>query len=257
MAASVWNPAQYERFRTERSQPFYDLLALVQPESPMRVIDLGCGTGELTRVLHERLHAASTVGLDSSETMLAKSAAHAGDGLRFERGDITAFAADGEYDLVFSNAALQWAPEHAQLLTSFTRALKPGGQLAFQVPANEDAPSHTSAVATAGESPFVEALGGYVRQSFILQPVVYAELLDRLGYREQHVRMQVYPHHLASREDVVEWTRGTMLTDYQKRLSPELFERFVARYRERLLAQTEDRRPFFFTYQRILCWARR
>jgi trans-aconitate 2-methyltransferase len=55
----------------------------------------------------------------------------------------------------------------------------------------------------------------------------------------------------------VEWTRGTMLTDYQKRLSPELFERFVARYRERLLAQTEDRRPFFFTYKRILCWARR
>jgi SAM-dependent methyltransferase len=118
VAASVWNPAQYERFRAERSQPFYDLLALVRPEPAMAVIDLGCGTGELTRVLHERLRAASTVGLDSSETMLAKSAAFAGDGLRFERGDIAAFAAEGRYDLIFSNAALQWVPEHVPLLAS-------------------------------------------------------------------------------------------------------------------------------------------
>src|SRR5581483_9549779 len=100
-----WNPAQYERFRDERSQPFFDLLALVEARPQMRVVDLGCGTGEWTRALHQRLSATETLGLDSSAAMLAKTQQFADDGLRFEQGDIAEFAAAGEYDLVFSNAA--------------------------------------------------------------------------------------------------------------------------------------------------------
>src|SRR5262245_47830693 len=76
-----WNPCQYERFRNERSQPFFDLLDLVQPRPEMRVVDLGCGTGELTRELHRRLAARETVGIDNSPAMLARTAAFAGDGL--------------------------------------------------------------------------------------------------------------------------------------------------------------------------------
>ena len=92
-----WNPAQYERFRDERARPFFDLLDLVQPRPEMRVVDLGCGTGELTRELHRRLAARETIGIDNSPAMLAKSAAFAGDGLRFEQGDIGAFASEGDY----------------------------------------------------------------------------------------------------------------------------------------------------------------
>ena len=257
MSTNLWNPAQYERFREERSRPFFDLLALVQPAPGMRVIDLGCGTGELTQVLHRTLQPRETIGLDSSETMLARSSAFAGDGLRFDRGDIATFAPVAEFDLIFSNAALQWVPNHQELLPRLTRGLKEGGQLAFQIPANDDAPSHTTAEEVAGLAPFREALGGFTRRDPILRPEEYAELLDRLGYREQHVRLQVYPHHLASREEVVEWTRGTMLTEYQKRLSPALFGQFVSRYREQLMTRLEDRRPFFFTYKRILCWGKR
>src|SRR5438445_352217 len=83
----TWNPDQYERFREERSQPFFDLLDLCEPRPAMRVIDLGCGTGELTAKLHSRLAAAETVGIDSSAAMLEKSRAHNTKGLRFELGD--------------------------------------------------------------------------------------------------------------------------------------------------------------------------
>src|SRR5687768_17916297 len=114
-SSSDWNPAQYERFRDERAQPFFDLLDLVQPRPGMRVVDLGCGTGELTREVHRRLSAGETIGIDNSPAMLAKSAAFAGDGRVFEQGDIGAFTSTGDYDLVFSNAALQWVPDHDPL----------------------------------------------------------------------------------------------------------------------------------------------
>ena len=254
---STWDPQQYERYSRERSQPFYDLLSLVRPSREMRVVDLGCGTGELTRELHRRLGASETLGLDSSETMLAESARFEGEGLRFERGDIASWEAAGEYDLVFSNAALQWAPGHEELLGRLTRALRPGGQLAVQAPANYDYPSHTVAAELAGEEPYRAALGGYLPKRPVLDPVEYAALLDRLGYAEQHVRLQVYAHHLDSRADVVEWVKGTLLTDYRKRMPGELYARFLEEYRARLLAQLEDARPFFYPFKRILFWARR
>ncbi len=130
----------------------------------MRIVDLGCGTGELTREMHRRLAAGETVGIDSSPAMLAKSAEFAGDGLRFEQGDITAFAADGAFDLVFSNAAIQWVSDHEPLFARLAAALSPTGQLAVQMPANNDHPSHVTAFAIAGEPPFRDALGGYARE---------------------------------------------------------------------------------------------
>src|SRR6266436_7141427 len=102
MPRTDWNPEQYERFRDERRQPFVDLLALVRPCPSMRVVDLGCGTGELTRQLHDRLQARQTLGLDRSAAMLERSTAFAGKGVRFEEGDLTTFAATAPYDLVFS-----------------------------------------------------------------------------------------------------------------------------------------------------------
>src|SRR4051812_7272342 len=132
MSKDSWNPSQYERFRDERSQPFFDLMARVEPRPTMRIVDLGCGTGELTKLLHEHLHASETLGIDSSAAMLAKSEALASDGLRFERQDIGDFSADHRYHLVFSNAALHWAANHEEVLRRLTVALVEGGQLAVQ-----------------------------------------------------------------------------------------------------------------------------
>src|SRR5919107_3703650 len=122
-----WNPEQYGRFHDERARPFFDLLDLVQPRPEMLVVDLGCGTGELTREMHRRLAARETIGIDNSPAMLAKSEAFAGDGLRFQPGDIGAFTSEGDYDLVFSNAALHWIPNHEALLPRLVAALMPTG----------------------------------------------------------------------------------------------------------------------------------
>src|SRR3954449_8479933 len=136
MPNDTWDPAQYEQFERERSAPFYDLLDLVEPCPEGRVVDLGCGTGELTRALHERTTASSTLGLDSSRAMLERSASHAGEGLTFELGDIDEWAPSEAFDLVFSNAALHWVDGHAALFARLTAAVAPRGQLAVQVPAN-------------------------------------------------------------------------------------------------------------------------
>jgi trans-aconitate 2-methyltransferase len=251
--ADPWNPDQYGRFRSERSAPFHDLLALVRRGGSPRVVDLGCGTGELTRVAHDALAARETVGIDASAAMLARAEAHAGGGLAFRAGDIGAFA-EGGWDVVLSNAALHWVPDHPALLARLAGLLAPGGQLAFQVPANDAHPSHAIAREVAREPPFARALGGHVRASPVLEPEAYASLLFRLGFAEQRVRVEIYAHRLAARDDVVEWVRGTYLTDFQKRLDPPAWERFLARYRERLLATLPDERPFLYTYRRVLAW---
>jgi trans-aconitate 2-methyltransferase len=256
VSTDAWDAAQYERFERERSAPFFDLLDLVEPCPGGRVVDLGCGTGELTRALHERTGARGTVGLDSSRAMLERSADHAGGGVTFELGDIAAWAPAEPVDVIFSNAALHWIDDHDELFARLTGALSPGGQLAVQVPANHDQPSHVVAERVAMQEPFSTALGGYVRRTPVLAPERYAQLLHRLGYRSQHVRLQVYLHVLLDAGAVVDWVKGTLLTDYRRRLPDPVYQDFVARYRELLAAELPDERPFPFSFKRVLLWGR-
>ncbi len=252
----TWDPAQYERFRAERSQPFFDLLALVRHKEAMRTVDLGCGTGELTRELHTRLGCASSVGYEKSNTMLGKSTAFSSAGLTFAQADINSLDLPRKsLDLVFSNATLHWLDDHAALFARLTSWLADGGQLAVQVPANFDHPSHIIASELAREPPFERALAGYVHRTNVLSPEAYATLLDALGYREQKVRLEVYGHRLASREHVVEWVKGTLLTAYRERLNDELYASFLEKYSARLLPHLKDARPYFFPFKRILMWA--
>ena len=255
--ADTWNPTQYNRFQHERRQPGLDLIGLVRARPRARVVDLGCGTGELTRLLHDRLGARESVGFDSSASMLAKSASHATAGLRFAVGDIADFAADGDWDVVFSNAALHWLPDHSGLFARLTHALAPQGQLAVGMPYNFDHPSHTIAAAIAREASFRAALGGWAIDHPVLPPEDYAALLHRLGYIEQHVRLQVYAHVLESRDGVLEWVKGTLLTAYQQRLPADLWAMFLDTYRQRLLPALADERPYFYPFKRVLIWGQR
>ncbi len=254
--ADVWNPAQYGKFRAERAAPFHDLLALVEPVPRPRVVDLGCGTGELTRLAHERLGARETLGVDSSPAMLERARAHAGGGLSFVQGDLAAFTGEA-FDVVLSNAAIHWVPDHERLLPRLAALLAPGGQLAIQAPANDHHASHAVAREVAREPAFAGPLGGFVRESPILEPEAYARLLFRLGFARQRVRLETYAHPLGSRDDVVEWVRGTTLTDYERRLDPATWARFLERYRARLREALPDERPFLYTYRRLFLWARR
>ena len=231
---SDWNPDQYEKFKSERARPFWDLLALIRPRPHMRVVDLGCGTGELTRALHEKLQARETIGIDNSDSMLAK--APSAPGLYFRKESIESFNESG-FDLIFSNAALHWVADHEAL---FRRLATLAQQIAVQMPANDDHPSHTVAAEVARE------LGMEPKPLHLLPPESYAQLFFDLGYAEQHVRLQIYGHVLPSSEDVIEWVKGTLLTYYERE------PRFIERYRQRLLARIGVQRPYFYTYKRLL-----
>ncbi len=256
MTIDTWNPAQYEKVRNEREQPFFDLLSLVQPSPSMRVVDLGCGTGKQTRVLHERLGAATTIGIDRSPKMLEAAPVDI-PGLTFREGTIEAFAGNADWDLVFSNAAFHWTEHHDELIPRLARALAPGGQLAFQVPAMHHEVTHAVAEELTGVEPFRSAFGGWTRPQPVLSPERYARLLFDSGFATQHVRLVVYPHVLGAAEDAVEWMKGTLVTEYQRHLPGDLRGPFVDAYRERLLARVEHTTPFFFPFNRILCWARK
>lgn len=252
----VWNPEQYEKFRDQRAAPFLDLLAMVEPSSAPRVVDLGCGTGELTRLAHERLGARETLGVDTSPAMLERAHPLAGGGLSFGQADLASFAG-GPFDVVLSNAALHWVPDHEALLPHLLALVAPGGQVAIQAPWNDHHLSHQTAREVARLPEFAGPLGGFVRGSPLLEPEAYSGILFRNGFARQRVRVEIYAHPLGSRDDVVEWVRGTTLTDYQKRLDPPTFERFLARYREKLALALPEERPFLYTYRRLFVWARR
>lgn len=256
--SDAWDPLQYQRFAAEREQPFFDLLAMVAPRPGARVVDLGCGTGALTAEAHRRLAAASTRGVDSSAAMLANCPS--GDGLSFAQQRIEDFVAEGGnqgvFDVVLANASLHWVADHPALFARLFALLAPGGQLAVQMPANFAHPSHTIAVELGRDPEFASALGGE-RVVPVLAPERYAELLFALGARRQRVRLEVYAHALASRDDVVEWVKGTLLTWYQQRLPEPAFARFLTRYRAQLCAQLPEARPYLYTYPRIFLLAER
>ncbi len=255
----AWNPEQYERFAAERSQPFYDLAAMCRPIPGGRVIDLGCGPGGLTAELPTLLRAAEVLGLDSSPAMLAAAAPLERPGVRFVEGDLGPWVDPGAWDIVLANASLQWVPDHAGVLARWQASLRPGGQLAVQMPSNADHPSHVVAAEVAHEEPFASAFPDGVPPDIVaanvLRPEQYAVLLDGLGFAEQHVRLQVYAHRLSSTAEVVEWVKGTALTRFEKVLPPELFAEYIDRYCTRLLAVLGDRSPYFYPFKRILLWA--
>ncbi|MHB8573005.1 MAG: methyltransferase domain-containing protein [Candidatus Dormibacteria bacterium] len=252
----TWDAAQYHRFRDERRQPFLDLLHMVRPAPSVAVVDLGCGSGELTVELHRGLRATQTTGIDTSQAMLSQAPGQE-DGVRFVQADVATYDQPGGFDLVFSNACLQWIDGHRALMPRLGGMVRPGGQLAFQVPANHDHPSHTLTSQLAAEEPFRSALDGYVRISPVLLPEEYAALLFEMGMAEQSVCLQVYPHELASTHECLEWIRGTLLTDYRRRLPDDLYREFESELGRRLLARFGDQRPFFYPFKRILAWSRR
>lgn len=249
-----WNPDQYNRFRGERMQPFFDLVEMIRPNQDMRVMDLGCGTGQLTAMLAERMPNARVEGVDASADMLGQAAAYAGERVRFRQVDIAALDDYSEFDLVFSNAALQWVPDHEGLMARMLSTLRPGAQLAVQAPKNDEFPSHRIAIDMASESPYAEMLGGYTRWNHTLPMERYAQLFYAHGFREHVCIEKIYGHELPRSLDVVEWVKGTSLNAYLSRLPGADGERFLADYTQRLIESIGDHAPYFYPFRRLLFW---
>ena len=250
-----WNPGQYMKFENERSQPFYDLLKLIHPVERPYLLDLGCGDGKLTQVAHQKLHAERTLGIDSSQEMLAKAARLQTPGLFFQERDIQTFQPEQKSHIILSNAALQWVPDHQKLFSTLTSLLEPGGQIAIQMPMNQNYPTHQLAYELALEEPYRSSLVQHARPAEnVLEMEDYAALLDKLDFESQIVRMQIYVHYLTSTASVVEWVRGSLLTYYQSQLTEELYMNFLEEYKKRIIERLGWSEPFFFPIKRLLIW---
>jgi trans-aconitate 2-methyltransferase len=248
-----WNPEQYHKFQSERSAPFYDLLDMVEVLTGLKVVDLGCGTGELTCELADWLPGSQVTGIDSSPQMLEKAAPFQRPGLSFEQGDQALLM--GDWDLIFSNAALHWTGDHTTLIPHLFSRLNPGGQIAVQVPSNHNHISHQVYRDAAGEEPFKSMLNGFQRYSPVLSIDQYAQILYDCGAEEITVFEKVYAHVLEEADAVVEWISGTALVPYFERLG-EHRDAFVESIRVKMRAALPAS-PVFYPFRRILFSARK
>ncbi|HVY55836.1 MAG TPA: methyltransferase domain-containing protein [Thermodesulfobacteriota bacterium] len=221
---------------------------LVAVGDGLSVIDLGCGTGELTRMLADSLPRSDVLGIDSSPDMLERAKTKERKGLRFELGSIEDVS--GEWDLIFSNAALQWVDRHDVLIPALFKLLKPGGQIAVQVPSNHNHKTQLIVHEIAEESPFAGVIGGWSRKSPVLQIEAYAGILYECGGTGIDVFEKVFPHVLEDSDAIADWLAGTMMRPYLARLPHELQRRFMDAYRERLRVMYPGE-PVFYPFRRI------
>ncbi len=246
-----WNPDQYLKFQAARSAPFDDITTLITLREGLRAVDLGCGPGELTRKLADRLPGCDMLGLDNSQEMLARAAPHTREGVRFEYGTVEDFAAtSGEWDLIFSHATLHWIPDHRQLFPALMAKVRPGGQFAVQMPSNFNHIAQRLVVDIALEEPFRTALNGFVRYSPVLAIDDYAEMLFTAGFENIIVFEKIYPQVHENSDGVVEFTKGSVLVPYLERLGDQS-EAFMQAYHERL-RQHMPGSPVFYSFRRII-----
>lgn len=234
--STAWNPDQYLRFADERTQPARDLAArVVLAAARPRIVDLGCGPGNSTAVLRERWpDARELTGLDHSREMLAAARAKFPDG-DWQPGDVSTWTdPTGEgYDLVFSNAALHWAPDHAALFPRLFQQVRPGGgALAVQMPARAYPALHRIILETVDAEPGwrerTRAARGAIR---VASPPEYYDLLSPLAGRVDLWETR-YHHVLENAAAIIDWLRSTGLRPYLDALETDADrERFEARLR--------------------------
>ncbi len=249
-----WNPEIYHKFQTERFTPFEDLVNLIEIREGLKVVDLGCGTGELTARLADRLPGSDVLGIDSSPEMLEQAKEKERPGLRFELCPIEEIS--GDWDLVFSNAAIQWVDNHPELVPRLFSSVRPGGRIAIQLPSNHKHITQQLIHEIAKEEPFAGALDGWVRKSPVLSIREYAELLYDAGGMNINVFEKVFPHIMRDAGAVADWLSGTMLLPYFERMPEELKEPFRDRYITRLREHYPSD-PVFYPFQRIFFSASR
>jgi len=227
-----WDPAKYLEFAGHRLRPALDLLARVPAAAPAVVHDLGCGTGNVTRLLLERWPTAAVTGVDGSAAMLAAARAATPE-VTWVQADIGSWRSPRPADVVFSNAALHWLDDHAALFPRLIDRLARGGALAVQMPRNHDAPSHTEMIAAAETGPWRERLRPALRTRPVAEPAVYHDILaphvSRLDVWET-----AYLHVLEGDNPVVEWTRGSALKPLLDALEEPERSGFLAEYSARI-----------------------
>lgn len=233
----MWDPDVYLAFADHRSRPFYDLLSRVGADRARRVVDLGCGPGHLTRHLAKRWPEAVIEAIDSSPEMVAAARER---GIEAVAGDLRNWKPQPDTDVVVSNAALHWVPEHSDLLLKWVGQLPGGSWIAVQIPGNFDTPSHAAVRALARREPYAKIMRDIPFRvgAVVHPPTHYADLLMDAGCRVDAWET-TYLHQLTGEHPVLEWITGTALVPVRERLDDDGFDQF----RSELIPLLDDAYP--------------
>lgn len=248
-----WDGERYDRFSQERTQPAHDLARAIPLTAPKKIIDIGCGTGNSTAALRARFPQADIVGADYSEEMLATA--------RSKYPDMTFIPFDAtkdfsslrrEYDVVFSNACIQWVPDHPTLLRNMMNILVPGGVLAVQIPMNHQEPIHQIVASLVQGARWREKFH-HPRIFYQLSQEAYFDLLSGLA-RDFSLWQTTYFHRMPSHDSIMDWYKGTGLRPYLASLDAadaaafeaEVFAQVQAAYPEQANGEIIFRFPRFF-----------
>ncbi|MGO1070951.1 trans-aconitate 2-methyltransferase [Lysobacter sp. CA199] len=220
----MWDPGKYLDFADLRGRPFFDLTARIGAQTPRRVVDLGCGPGNLTLSLAQRWPDAALEASDNSPEMVQAARAA---GIAAELLDVREWTPKPDTDVVISNAVLQWVPEHRQLLERWARELPPGAWIAIQVPGNFDAPSHALTRELAASARWAARLAevGLREDDAVDTPPQYAERLAAQGCMVDAWET-TYTQRLAGENAVLEWITGTALRPVKAALDEQEWQQF-------------------------------
>lgn len=253
-----WSPDLYLKFEDERTQPSRDLASKIRVARPRRIIDIGCGPGNSTEVLRTRFPWSEIIGLDSAETMIEKARSRY-PGSIWICADAATYEYPGQYDIIFSNAALHWIDPVDQLIIRLSSRLTKGGALAVQVPGNLNAPFFRALHEIAGRAEWVGWTGACRDAIRYHEPEFYYEILVRSGLITELWTTRYY-HILNSHRDLIEWHKSTGLRPYLEALpseeSRELFLKALGEEIEKHYQPASDgkvlhpfRRIFFIAYK--------
>jgi trans-aconitate 2-methyltransferase len=249
----MWDPDKYLTFADQRSRPFFELVARVQAASPRRVVDLGCGPGNLTSRLAYRWPSAQLEAIDSAPEMVDAARAR---GIDADVGDVTEWKPLADTDVVITNAVLQWVPGHDELLRRWIAELPSGAWMALQVPGNFDAPSHALVRELVAESWQTRLSSVMLREEdAVFTPSGYAAILD--GCRVVDTWETTYTQVLTGEDPVLEWITGTALRPIRAELADPEWVEFRAELAPRLRAAypTRTNGETWFPFRRVFAVA--
>lgn len=252
-----WNPEIYNQFKNIRYQPFFDLMEFISPENLKTAIDIGCGTGEQTHILSQKFEDAHFLGIDSSPEMLAKSKEFEKDNLEFKLASVEEFInSNQKFDLIFSNAALQWSDNHDELFPKLISHLNENGQFAVQMPMQADNILNKILIELVQEKPFSDFLSGWKREPTMLTIDEYAQIMFHGGLKDIQVIQKVYPIIADDADKLFDFISGSALIPYMERLSEQQQEIFVAEYKSRI-EKSFKKFPAIYAFKRLLLYGKK
>lgn len=228
----VWDPQQYLKFSGHRLRPAVDLLMRIPEFGPRTIADLGAGAGNVTKLIKERWPDAAVTGVEGSAEMVAAGRKAAPE-VQWTHQDLGHWHPPQPVDLVYSNAALHWLPDHATLFAKVMEKVAPAGILAVQMPRNFLAPSHVLIGETALNGPWRAKVEHLVTPPPVEAPAFYHDLLAPFS-RSIDIWETEYLQVLEGDNPVKEWTKGTWLTRYLDVLEGEEKVAFEAAYGARV-----------------------